>query len=95
MVAFVVEDPGGNGACYDGQSREEGGGEVVALSEGEDEAHDGYFSSEEGEGQPHFQAEINYFLFIFIRFGLCFLDLPIGCNLVDLCHLSSGTSFNF
>ena len=66
MVAFVVEDPGGNCACYDGQSRKEGGGEVIALLEGEYEAHDGYFSSEEGEGQSHFQAKINYFLFILI-----------------------------
>ena len=65
---------------------------MVAFPEGEDETHDGYFSSEEGEGQSHFQAEINDFLFIFIRSGLGFLDLSICANLVDLGYLSSGTS---
>ena len=95
MVAFVVEDPGGYCAYDDGESRQEGRGEVVAFSEGEDKAHDGYFSSEEGEGQSHFQAEINCFLFIFIGFSLCFLDLPIGGNLVDLGHMSCRASFHF
>ena len=61
---------------------------MVAFPEGEDETHDGYFSSEEGEGQSHFQAEIYYFLFIFIRSGLGLLDLPIGGHLVDLRYLS-------
>ena len=68
---------------------------MVAFPEGEDETHDGYFSSEEGEGQSHFQAEINDFLFIFIRSSLGFLDLPICGHLVNLGYLSVRTSFYF